>query len=73
MDIKIALDLVGTSTTEYFFPNLTLLLKGYSPGEVQLTFMHASVGNPFLGVTIIYISLVSIIYSLSACVVDVNT
>ena len=31
------------------FPNLAILTNSATPGEVQLTFGHAAVGNKFLG------------------------
>ena len=31
------------------FPNLAILNKSATPGEVQMTFAHASVGNKYLG------------------------
>ena len=31
------------------FPNLGILTKSSTPGEIHLTFVHAAVGNRFLG------------------------
>ena len=39
------------------FSNLAILTKSYTPGEIQLTFGHATVGNKSLGEYIVDFSL----------------
>ena len=39
------------------FPNLTILTKSSTPGEIQLTFGHAAVGNKSLGESIVAFAL----------------
>ena len=39
------------------FPKLGILTKSYMPGEIQLTFRHASVGNKSLGESVQYFAL----------------
>ena len=34
------------------FPNMAVLTKSSSPGYIQLTYVHASVGNNYLGKTV---------------------
>ena len=51
---------MGTITMENFkyikwnFPNIACLTQDNLPGEVQLVFVYATVGNPSLGVPILY-------------------
>ena len=60
---KVALDPTGTIPAEKFkcvkqyFLNLALLAQGGLPGESRLAFAHAAVGNPSLGVPILYLVL----------------
>ena len=39
------------------FPNIAILTKSATPGEVQLTFGHTSVGNKSLGESVVAFSL----------------
>ena len=39
------------------FPNLAILTKSATPGKVQLTFIHAAVGNKSLGESVVAFSL----------------
>ena len=40
-----------------FFPNVAILTKSATPGEVQLTFAHASVGKKSLGESVTALNL----------------
>ena len=35
------------------FPNLTILTKSTTPGKFQLTFVHSTVGNKYLGGSVV--------------------
>ena len=39
------------------FPNLAILTRSATPGEIQLTFVHASVGNKYLGESVVSFTL----------------
>ena len=39
------------------FPNLAILTKSSTPGEIQLTFGHAAVGNKSLGESVVVFAL----------------
>ena len=45
------------------FPNLAILTKSATPGEAQLTFAHATVGNKSLGKYIVVFALAGYIDS----------
>ena len=47
------------------FPNLSIITKSTTPGEVQLTFIHATIGNNSLGVSAVAFSLAGNIDSTS--------
>ena len=52
------------------FPNLAILTKSATPGEVQLTFGHATVGNKSLGESVVAFALA--IYLSSPFVVSIK-
>ena len=60
---KVALAPMGTSPAEKIkcierdFTNLALLTHVIQSGEAQLTFGHNAMGNPSLGVPILYLAL----------------
>ena len=54
------------------FPNISILAKSPTPGEVQLTFMHVYFRNKFLGGSIAALSLAGLIDSPSVVSVDFN-
>ena len=39
------------------FPNLAIITKSATPGEIQLTFVHASVGNKSPGESVVAFAL----------------
>ena len=47
------------------FPNVAILTKSDTPGEVQLTFGHATVGNNSLGESVVAFALAGNLDSLS--------
>ena len=75
---KSVLDPMGTSPMEkcklfeHDFPHLALLIYSNLPGEAQLAFAHISMGNPLLGIAILYIPLVVNPNSLIVCGIDIN-
>ena len=54
------------------FPNLAILTKSATPGEFQLTFSHAAVGNKSLGWSVVGFELVVYISSTSAVSLNIG-
>ena len=54
------------------FPNLAILTKSATPGEVQLKFVHATVGNKSLGEYVVVFSLAGYIDSPSAVSINME-
>ena len=53
------------------FPNVAILVKSSTPGEVQLTFVHTDVGNKSLGESVVTFALAGDLISPS--LISVNT
>ena len=54
------------------FPNIAILTKSAMPGEVQLMFVHASVGNKYLGGYVSAFALTGSLDSPSVVSIDIN-
>ena len=55
-----------------YLPNLVILTKSTTPGEVQLTFAHESVGEKYLGESVAAFALVGSLESPSVVSIDIN-
>ena len=55
-----------------YFPNIAILTKNSSPGDVQLTFTHASVGNNYHKEFVAAFSLVGFLEAARVFSIDVN-
>ena len=55
-----------------YFPNLPILTKSDTPGQVQLAFTHASIGNKSLGESVTVFALTVSLDSPSIVLIDVN-
>ena len=42
---------------KHYLPRLSLLTQGNLPGEAQIAFTDADMGNPYLGVPTLYLTL----------------
>ena len=54
------------------FPNLAILTKSATPGDVQLTFVHASVGNKYLRESITAFALARLLEAPTVVSIDVE-
>ena len=54
------------------FPNLFILTKSNKPGEVQLTFVHVSIGNIPLGESVTAFSLTGSLDTPSVVLTNIN-
>ena len=54
------------------FPNMAILTKSATPGKVQLTFAHVSVGNNYLGGSVTAFTLAVSVEALSVIYINSN-